>query len=454
MHLLTVGLNHHSAPIDLRERIALDGATLPLLLAALRAETREAVVLSTCNRNELYAVTAHRTSGARALRRFLADQVDEGIRGELDCHLYEYADEDAVCHLLRVAAGLDSLILGEPQILGQLRAALAAARAATTTGPVLDRLFETALAAGKEARATTGIARGAASIGHAAIEVARRELGGLGGRTVLVIGAGKMATIAARALNAATPKSGASATIIVLNRTPERAAALADELGGTALPFHTLAAQLSRCDVAIASTGASTPLITTALLAPVLTARPERPLLILDLAVPRDVAPEVGKLHGVTLRNIDDLRDTVTAGIATRGRERAHVEQLLTGHAARFWAWRTARTVVPAIAALQARGRAIRTEELSRALSRLEHLSSRDRNVVAALATAITNKLLHAPIARLKHPGDGSDYARAAHELFGLAQDRDDEAPQPPPLSRISSGVVPIELRSNVPVER
>lgn len=415
MHLLAIGLNHHSAPVEIRERLALGGERLPAQLAALRDETQEAVILATCNRTELYAVTAHLASGLRATRRLLANQLH--APAALDHHLYECRDEGAVRQLLRVAAGLDSLILGEPQILGQVRDAVLAARQAGTSGPVLDRLFETALAAGKEARTVTGIARGAASIGHAAIEVARRELGGLGGRAVLVIGAGKMATLAARALLAAAAEGGAPSSLVILNRSPERATALASELGGTGRSLLALPEEVSRCDVIIASTGSSTPLITTRLVA----RRGGRPLLILDLAVPRDVEPGVAALPGITLRNIDDLRDTVAAGVASRGGEVAHVELLLERYAARFWVWQKARAAVPTIAALQARATAIRDEELSKTLGRLGHLNERDRNAVCALAVAVTNKLLHAPLTRLKQPA-GAEFAHAARELFGLSE--------------------------------
>lgn len=433
MHILALGLNHRTAPVTLRERFALEGERLAAALAAARAETREAAILSTCNRTEIYAVTAHVESGLRALRRLLTAQAS----GPTDCldpaalapYLYELVDADAAAHLLRVAAGLDSLILGEPQILGQVRGALAAAQAAGSVGPVLTRLYHTALAAGKEARATTGIARNAASIGHAAIELARATCGGLAGREVLVLGAGKMAALTAGALVAAAAKE-APAVLTIVNRTPERAAELAARLGGRARPFAELPDALAAADVAIAATGAPEPVVTPELLAPVLARRGGRPLLLLDIAVPRDVAPAVGALPGVTLRDIDDLQGTVAAGLAARRDEVAAVEALLDRHAASFFEWQRARDVAPTITALRAKAEAIREAELARALSRLGHLDERDRNTVAALSVAIANKLLHEPTMRLKHAGDGGDYARAAAELFGLARD---DAPAGPP---------------------
>ncbi|HEX5504480.1 MAG TPA: glutamyl-tRNA reductase [Thermomicrobiales bacterium] len=419
MHILALGLNHRTAPVTLRERFALDGERLATALAAARAETREVVILSTCNRTEVYAVTAHVESGLRALRRLLAAQAPGAALAPC---LYELVDADAAGHLLRVAAGLDSLILGEPQILGQVRGALAAAREAGAAGPVLTRLCHTALAAGKEARATTGIARNAASVGHAAITLAREICGGLAGREVLVLGAGKMAALTAGALVAAASK-GAPAALTIVNRTPERAAELAARLGGRARPFADLPDALVAADIVVAATGAPEPLVTPEVLAPALARRAGRPLLLLDIAVPRDVAPAVGTLPGVTLRDIDDLQGTVAAGLAARRDEVAAVEALLDRHAAAFWEWQRARDVAPTITALRAKAEEIRAAELARTLARLGHLDERDRNTVAALSVAIANKLLHEPTMRLKRPGDGGDYARAAAELFGLAGD-------------------------------
>ena len=432
MHILTLGLNHHTAPVAVRERVALGGERLAVALAATRGETREAVILATCNRTELYAVTAHVDSGARALRRVLAAVTmaadgDLPAGGTLESCLYEHVDGGTVRHLLRVAAGLDSLVVGEPQILGQVREAFDAALAAGTTGPILAQLPRTALSAGKEARTVTDIARGATSISHAAVELARKECQthdrGLRDRAVLVIGAGKMATLAAIAL------AGHGARVTVLNRTAARAAALAERLGGQAQPFDQLPHVLAGCDIVIASTGATEPVITPALLGPVLPLRAGRPLLLLDIAVPRNIDPASGTLPGVTLRNIDDLQRTVAAGVATRAGETAKVEAILDRHAATFWDWYRAREVAPTIAALRDKAEAIRDAELAKTLARLGHLDERDRNAITALSVAIANKLLHEPTTRLKHPGDGGDFVVAVAELFGLpkpAQERSD----------------------------
>ena len=450
MHVLALGLNHRTAPVALRERLALDGERLPAALAAVRAEVREAVILATCNRTEVYAVTAHVPTGARALRRVLAAQVAEGLTAEeLEPYLYEHADAEAVRHLLRVAAGLDSLVLGEPQILGQVREAKRAAQEAGALGPILSRLLRAALSAGKEARTATGIARNAGSIAHAAVELAREECGGLRGRSVLVIGAGKMAALTGGALAADAAKQApgvAEATetaVTIVNRTAERAEALAARLGGRVRPYAEFGAALAECDIAIAATGAPEPVITAELLAPALAARQGRPILLLDIAVPRDVAPEVAALPGVTLRNIDDLQGTVAKGLAARAAEIGKVEALLARHAAAFWEWHQAREVAPTIAALREKAEAIRAAELTRALNRLAHLDERDRNAVAALSVAIANKLLHEPTMRLKRPEDGSDFVRAATELFGLSRQE--------PEGDAVIDQVPIEQAGGVP---
>lgn len=432
MHILTLGLNHRTAPVAVRERVALGGERLVAALAAARGETREAVVLATCNRTEIYAVTAHIETGLKALRRVLgslADAEERAKRIALEPYLYEHTDAAAVRHLLRVAAGLDSLVVGEPQVLGQVRDAYEAALAAGTTGPVLSQLFRTALSAGKEARTVTEIARGAASISHAAVELARAEcaLHGqeLRGRAVLVLGAGRMAELAATAL------IGHGARVTIVNRTAERAVALATQLGGapiaTTLPYTRLREALAACDIVIASTGAPEPIITAGLLRPTLAERAGRPLLLLDIAVPRDIDPAAGALSGARLYNIDDLQETVAAGLAARSAEIGKVETLLSRHAADFWDWHRARVVVPTIAALREKVEAIRAAELAKALGRLGHLDERDRNAVAALSVAIANKLLHEPMLRLKHPIDGSDFVHAVTELFGLPKPEEEE---------------------------
>jgi glutamyl-tRNA reductase len=231
--------------------------------------------------------------------------------------------------------------------------------------------------------------------------------------------------------------------VTIVNRAGERAEALAARLGGRARPYAELGAALAECDIAIAATGAPEPVVTAELLAPALAGRQGRPLLLLDIAVPRDVAPEVAALPGVTLRNIDDLQGTVAKGLAARAAEIGKVEALLARHAAAFWEWHQAREVAPTIAALREKAEAIRAAELARALGRLGHLDERDRNAVAALSVAIANKLLHEPTMRLKRPEDGSDFVRAATELFGLSRQE--------PEDRIVIEEVPIEQAGGVP---
>ena len=418
MHLLVIGLNHTTAALDLRGRLALAGDHLAPALAALRDYAREGAILSTCNRTEVYALTGHQTTGTRSLQRFLADQ--SGVpAAELEAHLYVYHGVEAARHLCRVAAGLDSMILGEPQILGQVADAHAAALAAGTAGPVLAQLFRTAIEAGKQARTDTAIARNAVSLGHAAVELARGIFGGLAGRPVLVVGLGEIGRDAARNL----VDHGARVTVV--NRTFARAAAWAAETGALARPWAELPQALAASDIVLSSTAAEAPVITAAMVVAALRARRGQPLLLIDQAVPRDIEPAAGRLPNVFLYDMDRLQEICRANLAERGREVAKVELIIAAAVDRFLGWLDERQVAPTIAALREQAERIRQSELEKALGRLPHLSERERNAVIAMSHAIVNKLLHAPSTRLKH-ASGRDYAQALRELFALT---DEETP-------------------------
>ena len=415
MHVLVVGLNHTTATLETRERLALSGERQGPALAALSEHAREGVILSTCNRTEVYARTGHQITGERAIKRFLLEQ--SGVApNELEGHLYTHHGVDAARHLCRVASGLDSMILGEPQILGQVVQAHEAALATGTAGPVLAQLFRSAISAGKQARTDTDIARNAVSVSHAAVELARGIFGDLRGRPVLVVGLGEIGTVAADNLR------DAGATVTVVNRTLARAAAWAAEVGAEARPWEDLAAALTGADVVICGTASSTPVVTAAMVAAGRRQRRGRPLLLIDLAVPRDIDPAAGDLANVFLYDMDRLQEICRANMAERGREVAKVEALIDLHVARFMTWLDARQVAPTIAALREQAERIRAAELDRTLARLGHLNERDRNLVAAMSHAIVNKLLHEPSTRLKDSG-GRDYVRALRELFALVED-------------------------------
>lgn len=412
MHLLVVGLNHTTAALDVRGQLALGGDRLAPALAALRGYAVEGAILSTCNRTEIYALTGHAASGLRNVKRFLADQ--SGLPAEeIEPHLYDYHGEEAARHLCRVAAGLDSMILGEPQILGQVADAHEAALAAGTAGPVLAQLCRTAISAGKQARTETDIARNAVSLGHAAVTLARERFGDLRERPVLVVGLGEINTVAAHNLAAA------GARVTVVNRTLARACAWAEHAGGGVRPWAELGAALAEADIVVSGTAATEPVLTAAMIRAAQAARGARPLLLIDLAVPRDIEPVAEELAGVVLYDMDGMQALCQANMAGRSREVVKVEALLDGHVARFAAWLGERQVAPTIAALRERAERIRQAELEKTLARLGDLDERERNAVAALSHAIVNKILHEPSIRLKH-ADGRDYAAAVRELFAL----------------------------------
>lgn len=421
MRLVMVGVNHRAADVEVRERVAIGPAALPAALAALRRHAAEGLILSTCNRTEVYGIVGHVGSGERELRRFLAEF--HGLDADtLGRSLIAADGRDAARHLCAVAAGLDSMALGEAQILGQVRAAYLAALHHGTLGPVLGALGRHALAAGKRARSETAIGRHAVTIPYAAVELARSVLGGLEGRTVLVIGAGEMAELALRSL-----LEYGCGSALVINRTLARARELAERRGGEALPWSALREAVARADVVISSTGAGRHVVTPELVAA--GARAGRLLCLIDIAVPRDVAPSVRDLPGVALYDIDDLAATCAANSARRAAAAAAAQAIVDEEADRFMAWWRAREVVPTIQALRERAEQIREQELRRALARLPGLSERDRQVVAALASALVGKLLHQPTVYLKQSEDALGQAHIVRRLFDLPEPAADTAP-------------------------
>jgi glutamyl-tRNA reductase len=417
MALLAVGVSHHEAPLELRERLAIPRARLGEALDRLAEHAIEGVLLSTCNRTELYAAVGHQGSGLRALARFLSEVSGVGDQELMKC-LRTYWQEAAVRHLFRVAAGLESMIVGEGQILGQVREAYEAAAGRRSVGPLVARLFDRALVVGKRARTETGVARSAVSVSQAAVELARRAQGGLDQATLLLIGTGKMGQLAARSV-----RERGAGRVILMNRTPGRASALVEQLGGEAWPLARLATGLAAADIVITSAASERYLITSERVAAVLPSRGDRPLLIVDIAVPRNVEPAVAGLAGVQLYNVDDLREVCAANLEERGREAARVEAIIEDELVKYLRWWQAREVAPTIAALVRKAETIRQDELSRTLGRLGALSERDVNAINAMTRAIVSKMLHAPIVGLKERGagmDGRHYVHAVRELFDL----------------------------------
>jgi glutamyl-tRNA reductase len=408
MRLVLVGTSHHHAPIELRERVALS----PALARSLAGRLGEAVCLSTCNRTELYVAAADADAAAEAESAAVASLV--ALEPDVEGALYRLHDEAAALHLFRVAAGLDSLVPGEGEILGQVREAYEAG----TPGPLLDRLFRHALHAGKKVRAHTAIAESPVSVSGAAAALAEQVFGDLHDSKVLVVGAGETAELAARNL-----RSRGARITSVANRSQARGAALAEEVGAELLPLGEIEAGLAEVDVVVSSTSAPQYVLTRELLERV---RRRRPLLLVDLAVPRDVDPRVGELDGCYLYDIDDLEGVVAETLAGRRAEAQRAETIVATEAEAFRAWQASRDVVPAIASLRARADEIRRSELQRAELRLGQLTETQRQAVEALASRIVEKLLHLPTVRMKQAAaaaDGVVYAEAVRHLFGLGED-------------------------------
>ncbi len=424
MHLICVGISHRTAPVALRERLAFPASQLRAGLQALLETAdggprpiHEAVILNTCNRLEVYALTAHPASGSAAIRDFLARFHALPAR-EFAPYLYEHADDAAVTHLFRVAAGLDSMIVGEAEILGQVRQALEVARGQGAAGRVLTRVFQHAVHAGSRARQETRIGHRAASVPSVAVALARELRGTLRRLQVLVVGAGDMGALTAKALM----DQGAQG-IIVSNRSYPRAVELARRWNGCAVTFERLPQAMAQADLVISATDAPHPVIRRDTVAAVMAQRPQRPLLIIDIAVPRDVEPEVGTLPGVHLYDIDALQRMVERNLAERQAEIPKVEAIVAEEAAACMAWFRALDVVPTIVELRRRAEAIRQAEVEQALRRLNGLSDREREIIEMLSKRIVNKLLHEPTVRLKQHANGHSgfyYTEAMRELFGL----------------------------------
>ncbi|MGN6674351.1 MAG: glutamyl-tRNA reductase [Thermomicrobiales bacterium] len=414
MQLVVVGVNQEAAPVALRERLAFAAADLPDALAALREVVAEGCILSTCNRTEIVGLAGHAESGAESLARFLAESRGVSL-AEIRPHLRTFAHEAAVEHLFTVAAGLDSMVLGEDQILAQVKAAFDSAAAAGALGPALHRLGDLALAAGKRVRAETVIGQGNLSVVSVALRLALTELGAWQERAVLLIGGGDIAELALKHL-----AKGRPAAITIVNRTYERAAALAARYDADARSWAELPAALVSADVAVSCTSAPGIVLDAPALARALAARPDRPLLCLDLAVPRDIAPAARNLPGVTLHDVDALQALADEGWRQRAAAIAPARAIIAAETARYMDWWRAREVAPAIAALRGHADAIREAEVARALARLPALTPREAEVVRALAAGIVNKLLHRPIMALKTAPEGANMAVTLQELFGL----------------------------------
>jgi len=403
MKLLLVGTSHRLAPLEVRERVALDHDG-EAALARRIGEGGEAVCLSTCNRTELYLAAADTDAAGDRATAALADLA--GIpRAELEPYLYRLEQDAAATHLFRVAGGLDSLVPGEGEIQGQVRSAYERG----AVGPLLDRLFRHALHTGKRVRTETAIGESPASVASAAAALAAQVFGDLAGRRILVIGAGKIGDLAARNL------VGRGAQLsFVANRTVDRASSLAERFGAAALPLESVEQELAGADIVVSSTSARGQIVAADQVRGALPARKGRPLLLVDLAVPRDFDPAIKELPGCFLYDIDDLQGVVEESLSGRRGEAIRAEAIVAAEGERFRDWLESRDIVPAIASLRERAEAIRRGELAKAGPRLTGLSEPERHAVESLTNQIVNKLLHQPIMRLKEAGLSEEDERRA----------------------------------------
>ena len=408
MSIVLVGISHHQAPVELRERAALDLERASELARRLAGERGEAVCLSTCNRTELYlADESAEEAETKAEAALLA------LEEELGPALYRLRDDAAALHLFRVAAGLDSMVPGEGEILGQVRSAAEHG----ATGPLLDRLFRQAVHAGKKARTDTAIGESPASVSSAAAALAEQVFGDLQGSSVLAIGAGKVGDLALR--NFVTR---GAAIAFVASRTEARAAELAERFGARVVALDLIGEALQTADVVVSSTSAPGWIVTRADVERALPSRGGKPLFLIDLAVPRDLDPAIHELDGCYLYDIDDLEAVVAETLAARREEAKRAEKIVAVEAEEFHEWHVSRDVVPAIASLRAHAEEIREAELERA-----KLTGSERRAAESVTAAVLNKLLHLPTIRMKEAAaaaDGVIYADAVRHLFGLEDER------------------------------
>ena len=417
--LFLLGINHDTAPVDLRERLNFSEGDLSETLVALstRPGCGEAVVLSTCNRVELYVRCDDLDEARTELTRFLSDfhGVDPAA---LAPHLYGLASSEAALHLFRVAAGLDSLVVGEPQILGQVKEAYTTASEIGCTGSLLNKLFHCSFAAGKRVRSETELGEGAVSISYAAVALARKIFGSLADHNVLLVGAGEMSELTAVHL-----KAQQVSRIVVINRTASQAENLAEKIGGEAIPWTEMQQVLTTTDVVVTATGSPTPIITSNQVEAVMRTRRNRPLFIMDIAVPRDVEASAGTIEQVFLYNIDDLQAIVSENLARRSAQITKAEVIVAEEVNGFMTWLRSRRAVPTLVALRQRFEVIRQAELKRLESKLASLAPADRARVEDVTRLIVEKLLSTPTERLKELSNAETvrmYGDALNQLFDL----------------------------------
>ncbi len=421
MHLLIVGLSHKTAPVEVREKLSFPLTEQEEALNKLLRypHIAEGVILSTCNRTEVYAVASEELKGQQEVVDFLCDY--SGIKKrKLHPYLYFLSERGAVHHLFRVVSSLDSMVVGEAQILGQVKEAYEAALEFGVTKSIFNRFFRQALSVGKRVRSETAIGESAVSISYAAVQLAKTVFEELVGRLVMIIGAGEMGELTVKHLIDLGVKS-----VLVTNRTYQRAVDLAKEFGGRAVAFERRFEEMHLVDIVISSTGAPHYVIEKDDLVEVMKRRRGRPIFLIDIAVPRDVDPEVGKVYNVFLYDIDDLEAVVEANKKEREKEAQRAEEIIEEEVGEFLDWLCTLEVVPTLKELRDWAEKVKDDELAKALSKLSSMSDKDKKVVNTLAHAIVNKLLHQPTVKLKECAlqkDGYNYVEALRLLFDLEE--------------------------------
>lgn len=419
MHIVIVGLSHKTAPVEIREKLAFAPAAMerPLRKLLELPPIAEGLIVSTCNRVELCAASKEPEAAMAAMRRFLADY-HEIYLDEISDHLYGYQGEDAIRHLFRVASSLDSMVLGEPQILGQIKTAYGYASEYKTAGLILNRFLHKAFSVAKRVRTETAIASNAVSVSFAAVELARKIFDQLDNKAVMIIGAGEMCELAARHF----VTNGVS-KVLVTNRTFERAEKLAAEFQGKAVPFEYFVEHLAETDIVLTSTGAPNFILGQRQMEEVLKRRKNRPMFLIDIAVPRDIDPKVNDLDNAYLYDVDDLQGVVQANLKERKKEASKAEAIVEQEIGQFHQWLANLEVKPTIIALRRKLEEIRQQEVEKTFGNLKDLSDKERKSIEAMANAIINKILHQPTAILKQSQNdtsGEDYVDAIRTLFDL----------------------------------
>ncbi len=422
MPIVCLGLSHRTAPVEVRERHAFPASKMGESLVALRdyEMVREAVMLSTCGRLEIYAEVEDYEAGVAQLKNFLQN-FRHGDVTDMSSYMYTLLGSQAADHLFRVATGLDSMLIGEAEILGQVKDAYVQAQKARSLGKTLHSLFREALGAGKQARATTQIGGESVSVATAAIALARQRLGSLEDKVVLVVGAGKMGTLAARRLRL----EGCS-ELLIANRSPAKAREIIADLGvGTAVELPGLIAAMQRADIVVTSTGASHFVVTPGNVAEAMLARPQRPLFIVDIAVPRDVDPDVVRIPNVHVADVDRLKDVVDVSLEKRREAIPLVEEIVAEHGERFARWYQSRVSIPVVSSLVQKAEALRATEIERLFGRCPELSDRERMLITGASLTIVSKLLHGPVTKLREramsdSAEALELATLLDELFAL----------------------------------